>query len=96
MSLVNLEGCQRLQSTIVMCQTLRDEFPSGGLIYHAPIGARVAEPRVRQGKLEVLNVEALRPPGQSTIAWRSGEKGRALNWWIERLTQPSFVEAVFS
>ncbi len=58
--------------------------------------ARVAEPLVRLGKLAVLDVEAPSPPGQSTIAWRSGEKGRALIWWIGRLTQPSFVETLSS
>lgn len=58
--------------------------------------ARVVEPLVRQGKLAVLDVEAPSPPGQSTIAWRSGEKGRALIWWIDQLTQPAFVETVFS
>jgi DNA-binding transcriptional LysR family regulator len=57
---------------------------------------RAAEPLVRDGRLVVLQVEAPHPPGQSTLAWRSGETGRALRWWIEKFTQPSFVETLFA
>jgi molybdate transport repressor ModE-like protein len=60
------------------------------------IRARVAQPLVSQGKLAVLNTDTPSPPGQSTMAWRSGETGRALRWWIDRLMRPSFVEAFFS
>jgi len=55
----------------------------------------VAQPLVSQGRLAILDVEMPPPPSQGSIAWRSGETGRALKWWIKRLTQPSFVETVF-
>ncbi len=58
--------------------------------------AKVAEPLVREGRLAVLDVDMPHPPGESRIAWRSGETGRALKWWIDRLTDPSFAETLFS
>jgi DNA-binding transcriptional LysR family regulator len=49
---------------------------------------RMARPHLKAGRLVALKVEAAPPPGVSTLAWRAGEKGRALTWWIERLTRP--------
>ncbi len=47
------------------------------------------EPWVRQaisaGKLLVKAVEEVRAPDKIWIAWRSGEKGAALDWWIDKL-----------
>jgi DNA-binding transcriptional LysR family regulator len=57
--------------------------------------SRVAQPLVEQGQLVILDVQTPSPPAQSTLAWRSGENGRALSWWIDRLTQHSFVESLF-
>ena len=56
---------------------------------------RVAEPLVQQGRLAVLDVDARHPPSRSTLAWRSGEAGRALQWWIDQLTQPGSAETLF-
>ena len=55
---------------------------------------RLAEPLVEQGRLVVLDAEAMRPPGESRFAWRSGETGRALRWWIEQLSRPELAEAL--
>ncbi len=57
---------------------------------------RVAEPWVRSGQLVVLQVQTPHPPGQSTLAWRSGETGRALRWWIDKFAQEPFVQTLFS
>jgi DNA-binding transcriptional LysR family regulator len=53
------------------------------------VPARLAAPYVRSGKLVLLRVEATPPPSQSVLAWRSGENGRALRWWIGKLTRPA-------
>ncbi len=57
---------------------------------------RVAEPLVKAGKLVLLDTAVPPPPGGSTIAWRSGETGRALKWWIEQLTRPALAETLLS
>jgi molybdate transport repressor ModE-like protein len=52
----------------------------------------VATPLMRKGLIALLDVETPRPPSQSSLAWRSGETGRALKWWIERLTSKVFID----
>ena len=54
----------------------------------------VATPLVRKGLIALLDVETPRPPSQSSLAWRSGETGRALKWWIERLTSKAFIDTL--
>ena len=54
-----------------------------------------AEPFVKAGKLVLLRVETPHPPSQSTLAWRAGENGRALRWWIARLTEPGLARKLF-
>lgn len=48
---------------------------------------RTARPHLRAGRLVRLPLAAP-PPGDSVIAWRAGENGRALRWWIDRLQRP--------
>lgn len=55
----------------------------------------VARPRARRGELKLLKVKTPHPPSDSVIAWRAGEAGRALRWWVQRLTAPSFVRRLF-
>ena len=56
----------------------------------------VATPLVRKGLIALLDVETPRPPSQSSLAWRSGETGRALKWWIERLTSKVFIDTLLN
>lgn len=56
----------------------------------------MAEPHLRSGKLVQLRVQTPHPPSQSTLAWRSGENGRALRWWIDQLTRPAWVRGLFT
>ena len=58
------------------------------------ISRALAEAFVRRGELVALNVAAEPPPRSSMLAWRSGESGRALRWWRERLLQPGVGEAL--
>jgi len=55
----------------------------------------LAAPHVRAGRLRLLRVETPHPPSQATLAWRAGENGRALRWWIEQLTRPKVAARLF-
>jgi DNA-binding transcriptional LysR family regulator len=57
---------------------------------------RVARPYVRAGRLKMLQVRTPHPPSQSVLAWRSGQNGRALTWWIERLKRPQLARSLGS
>jgi DNA-binding transcriptional LysR family regulator len=56
---------------------------------------RLARPHLAAKRLVALRVAAPAPPSQSTLAWRAGESGRALRWWIRRLTQPGTARKLF-
>jgi DNA-binding transcriptional LysR family regulator len=56
----------------------------------------VARPRVKRGELRLLKVRTPHPPSDSAIAWRAGEGGRAVQWWVQRLTTPGFVRRLFA
>lgn len=56
---------------------------------------RLAETHVKRGALRILDVPIAHPPAESRIAWRTDEDGKALRWWIERLTSPGFDEPLF-
>ena len=44
-----------------------------------------ARPNVKDKSLIVKTVAAPKPSGNVVIAWKSGNRGRALTWWKERL-----------
>ena len=56
---------------------------------------RLARSQVRAGRLKVLRVETPLPPGQSTLAWRAGENGRALKWWVDQLSRPQMARKLY-
>lgn len=60
------------------------------------LSTRVATPLVHKGLIRLLEVEMPRPPSQSSLAWRAGETGRALTWWIDRLTSKAFIDDLTS
>ncbi|WP_297728954.1 LysR substrate-binding domain-containing protein [Limnohabitans sp. Rim8] len=60
------------------------------------LNTHVATPLVRKGLIALLDVETPRPPSQGSLAWRSGETGRALKWWIERLTSKVFIDTLLN
>lgn len=49
---------------------------------------------IRAGLLVEKIVEEQRPPERFYLAWRSGEQGAALAWWIARLQQTDLLSAV--
>ncbi len=46
------------------------------------------------GVLVRKRVEREREPEKLSVAWRVGAQGKALAWWIERLTDPSALEGL--
>ena len=56
---------------------------------------RLARSQVRAGRLKVLRVETPLPPGQSTLAWRAGENGRAPRWWVDQLSRPQMARKLY-
>jgi DNA-binding transcriptional LysR family regulator len=51
----------------------------------------LAATHIRAGRLKVLRVETPHPPSQATLAWRAGDNGRALQWWVAELTRPEMA-----
>lgn len=56
----------------------------------------IAEREAQAGRLRILKVAAPRPEGQSVIAWRPGEEGRALKWFVKRLEDPLVAAELLS
>ncbi len=54
----------------------------------------MARSHLLAGALVMLEVQKVHPPSRSTIAWRAGENGRALRWWIDRLREPRWRKAL--
>lgn len=46
-----------------------------------------------EGKLEVLTLDAPRPPVKISVAWRRSNTGKALKWFVDRLKQMQFDSA---
>lgn len=50
--------------------------------------------RIRQelaeGRLELLTVDAPRPPVEISVAWHRGDTGKGLQWFVDRLKQMQF------
>ncbi len=44
-----------------------------------------AKPQIKNGQLIEKKVDAPKPRASLVVAWRSSARGRALNWWRERL-----------
>ncbi len=53
---------------------------------------QIAEPEFAAGRLISKAVEEHKPEVQLFIAWRSNHKGKALLWFIEKLTQKFWLE----
>ena len=51
-----------------------------------------ARPAIAAGKLVEKAVEETRLPESFCIAWRTGERGAALGWWIERLRHSALMD----
>jgi DNA-binding transcriptional LysR family regulator len=59
---------------------------------HLP--AVCAEELFAAGVLVRKRVERKREPEKLSVAWRAGAQGKALAWWIERLTDSRALEGI--
>lgn len=55
----------------------------------------IAREAVMKGSLIVKDVEEPRIPEPLYLAWRTGEEGKALNWWIEKMKRPELLEKLW-
>jgi len=58
--------------------------------------APCARAAIDAGLLVEKQVEEPKPAETFYLAWRSGEHGAALNWWIDRMRQPGLFERLLS
>jgi DNA-binding transcriptional LysR family regulator len=56
----------------------------------------VAEREARAGRLRRLDVEGSRPEADLYVAWRTGEQGKALEWFARRLEDPRVAAELLS
>lgn len=48
----------------------------------------IAEREAAAGRLRILRTEPERTPGDLLVAWRPGDEGKALEWFVKRLADP--------
>lgn len=56
----------------------------------------MADREVHAGRLVILEAEGNRAPVELQIAWRPGQEGRALHWFVKRLEDPLVVAELLS
>lgn len=56
----------------------------------------LARGAIRAGRLVEKEVEEPRAAETIHLAWRSGEEGAALAWWIERMRRPGTLDRLFA
>ncbi len=56
----------------------------------------MAEREALAGHLKILEVAGARPVGESMIAWRPGQEGKALKWFVKRLEDPLVAAELLS
>ncbi len=52
----------------------------------------IARGLIERGLLVEKQVEEMRQPEAFYLAWRIGEDGAALRWWVDRMQQPGLLE----
>ncbi len=56
----------------------------------------VAEREAYAGRLRILAVETGMPSGEFVLAWRPGQPGRALKWFVKRLEDPLIAASLLT
>jgi len=54
----------------------------------------VASGPIRRGELVEKKVSGIREHTQCYLAWREGETGKAMQWWIEQLDRPDLIDLI--
>ncbi len=85
-------GVQRGQATIAVADMrTKFAFQVAGLgVGFLP--AACAAPALAQGLLVAKAVRTPKPEERVVLAWRSGDEGPALEWWLARLAEPGLVQ----
>ncbi len=55
--------------------------------------APIAQPYLERGQLIEKKIEFDREPDKVSLAWRQGEQGNALKWWVDQISKFPNVEA---
>ncbi|MCP2936354.1 hypothetical protein NK983_27070, partial [Salmonella enterica subsp. enterica serovar Typhimurium] len=58
--------------------------------------APMAQPHIESGVLQVPETVEVRAPGSFTLAWRTSNRGKALQWWTDKLQNPRLAQALLS
>lgn len=56
----------------------------------------IAEREAAAGRLRILPVEGTRPASELQVAWRTGQEGKALKWFVDRLEDPLVAAELLS
>ena len=56
----------------------------------------IAQREAQAGRLRILEVAVPGPEGPSMIAWRPGQEGKALKWFVKRLDDPLVAAELLS
>jgi DNA-binding transcriptional LysR family regulator len=56
----------------------------------------IAERESAAGRLRILAVDAERAPHEMVIAWRPGQEGKALKWFVKRIEDPLVAAELLS
>jgi DNA-binding transcriptional LysR family regulator len=56
----------------------------------------IAEREAAAGRLRILEVAGTRPEGELLAAWRPGEEGKALKWFVGRVSDPLVAAELLS
>lgn len=56
----------------------------------------IAEREAAAGRLSILPVDAARAPAELVVAWRPGQEGKALKWFVKRIEDPLIAAELLS
>ncbi|AEI77929.1 transcriptional regulator LysR family [Cupriavidus necator N-1] len=56
--------------------------------------APMAQPHIESGVLQARETVEVRAPGNFKVAWRTSNRGKALQWWASKLEDPRLAQAL--
>ncbi|MGX0936128.1 DNA-binding transcriptional LysR family regulator [Cupriavidus metallidurans] len=56
--------------------------------------APLAQPHIESGVLQARETVEVRAPGNFKVAWRTNTRGKALQWWTNKLEDPRLAQAL--
>lgn len=58
--------------------------------------APMAQPYIESGMLQFRETLEIRPPASFKVAWRTTTRGKALQWWSQKLDEPRLAQALLT